>query len=43
MMVFLFQLLEDAVFSVRLAARIVDTPANEMHTDAFIEVRPLLC
>ena len=26
------------MFSVRLAARIVDTPANEMHTDAFIEV-----
>lgn len=26
------------MFSVRLSARIVDTPANEMHTDAFIEV-----
>lgn len=31
------KVLEDAVFSVRLAARIVDSPANEMHTDAFIE------
>lgn len=29
------------MFSVRLAARIVDTPANEMHTDAFIEVGEL--
>lgn len=34
----MFQVLEDTVFSVRLAARVVDTPANEMHTDAFIEV-----
>ncbi|KAK3860955.1 hypothetical protein Pcinc_033018 [Petrolisthes cinctipes] len=31
------KVLNDAVYSVRLAARIVDTPANEMHTDAFIE------
>lgn len=31
------KVLNDAVYGVRLAARIVDSPANEMHTDAFIE------
>ncbi|XP_076035523.1 putative aminopeptidase NPEPL1 granny smith protein [Oratosquilla oratoria] len=31
------QVLNDAAYGVRLAAHIVDSPANEMHTDAFIE------
>ncbi|XP_042240197.1 probable aminopeptidase NPEPL1 isoform X1 [Homarus americanus] len=30
------EVLNDGVYGVRLAARIVDTPANEMHTDSFI-------
>ena len=29
--------LEHAATAIRLAARIVDTPCNEMHTDAFIQ------
>ena len=33
------QVLEAAIEGVRLAARIVDTPANEMDTAAFVEVR----
>ncbi|XP_047480806.1 probable aminopeptidase NPEPL1 [Penaeus chinensis] len=32
------RILNESVYSVRLAARIVDTPANEMHTDSFIEM-----
>ncbi|XP_037088413.1 probable aminopeptidase NPEPL1 [Pollicipes pollicipes] len=31
------QLLQDAARGIRLTARIVDTPCNEMHTDAFVE------
>lgn len=31
------ELVENAASSVRLAARIVDTPTNEMHTDAFAQ------
>ena len=30
--------MQDAARGIRLAARLVDTPANEMHTDAFVEV-----
>lgn len=30
--------IEDAAKAVRNAARLVDTPANELHTDAFVEV-----
>lgn len=30
--------LGDAANGIRLAAQIVDTPCNEMHTDAFVEV-----
>ena len=33
------QTLSISVESVRMAARIVDTPCNEMNTDHFIEVR----
>ncbi len=29
--------LQDASFGIRLAARIVDAPCNEMHTDAFVQ------
>ncbi len=29
--------LQDAAYGIRLAARIVDTPCNEMHTDGFLE------
>lgn len=35
---FLYQCLESATEGVRLAARIVDTPCNEMNTDHFVEV-----
>jgi len=31
------KLLQEASFSIQLAARLVDTPTNEMHTDAFVE------
>ncbi|XP_043233600.1 probable aminopeptidase NPEPL1 isoform X2 [Amphibalanus amphitrite] len=31
------QLMQDAARGIRLTARLVDTPANEMHTDAFVE------
>jgi hypothetical protein len=31
--------LSESARAIQLAARIVDTPCNEMHTDAFIEVR----
>jgi len=31
------QLLQDESYGIRLAAKIVDTPCSEMHTDAFIE------
>lgn len=34
----LFQCLSNAADGVRLAARIVDTPCNEMNTDHFLEV-----
>lgn len=34
----LFQCLSSAADGVRLAARIVDTPCNEMNTDHFLEV-----
>ena len=30
--------LEHAAYGIQLASRIVDTPCNEMHTDAFVEV-----
>jgi len=30
-------LLENSKFGIQLAARIVDTPCNEMHTDAFLD------
>lgn len=33
------QCLANATEGVRLAARIVDTPCNEMNTDTFLEVR----
>lgn len=36
---FLPQCLTNATEGVRLAARIVDTPCNEMNTDTFLEVR----
>ena len=32
--------MQDAARGIRLTARLVDTPANEMHTDAFVEVCP---
>lgn len=32
------QVLDDSAFGIRLAAEIVDTPCNEMHTDAFLDV-----
>lgn len=35
---YLFQCLSNAADGVRLAARIVDTPCNEMNTDHFLEV-----
>jgi len=31
------QLMQDAAAGIRLTARLVDTPCNEMHTDAFVE------
>lgn len=31
--------LDAAADGIRLTAQIVDTPCNEMHTDAFLEVR----
>ena len=31
-----------AADGIRLSAKIVDTPCNEMHTDAFLEVQHLL-
>lgn len=36
------QMLVVAAESVRMAARIVDTPCNEMHTDAFLQVHSLI-
>lgn len=30
-------LLENSKFGIQLAARIVDTPCNEMNTDAFLD------
>lgn len=34
--------LQDAVRSVRHAARLVDTPCSELHTDAFVEVHSFI-
>lgn len=33
------QALENASYGIRLAARIVDTPCNEMNVDLFLNVR----
>ena len=35
------QLFEEAAFAIRNAAKIVDTPCSEMHTDQFVEVMRL--
>lgn len=32
------QCINDTAFAIRLAARITDTPCNEMHTEGFIRV-----
>lgn len=41
-LILLPQCLTSATEGVRLAARIVDTPCNEMNTDIFLEVRGLI-
>ncbi len=36
---FYVQAISDAAYGIQLAAKIVDTPCSEMHTDGFLEAR----